>query len=170
METETPVDRDRLLQAMECLLLVGGGPVRIDQLRDVLGVPDDVVRDLGAELIRVYDQRGLQVQQVAGGYQLTTRPEFAPYVSRLLGLERREPLSRASLETLAIVAYRQPVTRAEIESVRGVRCEHVLDRLSELELIRELGRRPTLGRPILYGTTDAFLRHFGLKDLNDLPP
>lgn len=170
MEPEGALDRDRLLRAMECLLLVGGGPVRVDQLRDVLGVSDELVRDLAGELIRLYDQRGLQVQQVAGGYQLTTRPEFAPYVSRLLGLERREPLSRASLETLAIVAYRQPVTRAEVEAVRGVRCEHVLERLTELELIREIGRRPTVGRPILYGTTEAFLRHFGLKDLSDLPP
>jgi segregation and condensation protein B len=158
------------MRAVECLLLVGGGPVRIDQLREVLGAGDDVVREVIADLTRIYEGRGLQIQHVAGGYQLATRPEFATYVQRFLGLERREPLSRASLETLAIVAYRQPVTRAEIEAVRGVRCEHVLERLGELELIREVGRRPTLGRPILYGTTEAFLRHFGLRDLNDLPP
>jgi segregation and condensation protein B len=170
VETETELERDHLLRAVECLLLVGGGPVRIEQLREVLNVPDETVRDVLRELTQIYGARGLQIQPIAGGYQLTTRPEFAPYVARFLGLERREPLSRAALETLAIVAYRQPVTRAEIEAVRGVRCEHVLQRLGELELIRELGRRPTLGRPILYGTTDAFLRHFGLKDLTDLPP
>ncbi len=168
--TASEFDRDRLVRAVECLLLVGGGPVRVEHLREVLDVADETVHDILADLVRIYGDRGLQILHIAGGYQLTTRPEFAPYVQRFLGLERREPLSRAALETLAIVAYRQPVTRAEVEAVRGVRCEHVLERLGELELIREVGRRPTLGRPILYGTTDAFLRHFGLKDLTDLPP
>lgn len=162
-------DRDELKRAAECILLVSGGPVTVDQLREVLGVPGEVIHDILWSLREEYSARGLQIQAVAGGYQLCTRPELAEYVQRFLRLDHREPLSRAALETLAIVAYRQPVTRAEIEAVRGVRCEHVLERLLERHLIRELGRRPTLGRPILYGTTEGFLRYFGLKDLSDLP-
>lgn len=162
-------DHSELKRAAECVLLVGGGPVTIDQLREVLAAPPQVIHEVLWELQQDYAGRGLQIQAVAGGYQLCTRPELAEYVQRFLRLDHREPLSQAALETLAIVAYRQPVTRAEIEAVRGVRCEHVLERLLERHLIREVGRRPTLGRPFLYGTTEGFLRYFGLKDLGDLP-
>jgi len=163
-------DREHLARAAECVLLVGGGPVTPEQLGETLGVPAEAVHEILQDLAQAYAGRGLQIQAVAGGYQLCTRPEFSAYVQRFLGLDHREPLSQAALETLAIVAYRQPVTRAEIEQVRGVRCEHVLERLLERRLIRELGRRQTLGRPILYGTTEGFLRHFGLRDLSALPP
>lgn len=162
-------DRSELKRAAECVLLVSGGPVTIDQLREVLGAPPQVIHEVLWDLQQDYAGRGVQIQAVAGGYQLCTRPELAEYVQRFLRLDHREPLSQAALETLAIVAYRQPVTRAEIEAVRGVRCEHVLERLMERHLIREVGRRPTLGRPFLYGTTEGFLRYFGLKDLNALP-
>lgn len=162
-------DRSELKRAAECILLVSGGPVTIDQLREVLGAPPQVIHEVLWDLQQDYAGRGVQIQAVAGGYQLCTRPELAEYVQRFLRLDHREPLSQAALETLAIVAYRQPVTRAEIEAVRGVRCEHVLERLMERHLIREVGRRPTLGRPFLYGTTEGFLRYFGLKDLNALP-
>lgn len=165
-----PEDRETLKRAAECVLLVSGGPVSLDQIREILAAPPHVVRDVLTDLQQEYAGRGLQIQEVAGGYHLCTRPEFAPYVQRFLRLDHQDALSHAALETLAIVAYRQPVTRAEIEAVRGVRCEHVLDRLLERHLIREVGRRPTLGRPILYGTTEGFLRYFGLKDLDSLPP
>jgi len=163
-------DRSHLKGAAECVLLVAGGPVTPQQLAQTLGVPVDVAVDAVQTLAAEYAGRGLQIQSVAGGYQLCTRPEFAGYVQRFLRLDFQEPLSQAALETLAIVAYRQPVTRGEIELVRGVRSEHVLERLLERHLIREVGRRPTVGRPILYGTTEGFLRHFGLQDLSDLPP
>lgn len=163
-------DLDEVKRAAECILLVGGGPVTVPQLQAVLGVTPETVRAVLWELQQDFAGRGLQVQEVAGGYQLCTRPELSEYVQRFLQLEHREALSQAALETLAIVAYRQPVTRAEIEAVRGVRSDHVLETLTERHLIREISRRPTLGRPILYGTTEAFLRHFGLKDLRDLPP
>lgn len=156
--------------AIECILLVGGRPVTIDQLVAVLEIPPEEVRLVLDELGQEYSGRGLQIQPIAGAYQLCTRPEFAEYVQRFLRLDHREPLSQASLETLAIVAYRQPVTRAEVESVRGVRCEHTLERLVDRHLIREVGRRSTLGRPILYGTSEGFLRYFGLRDLGALPP
>ncbi len=170
-ESPTPEPgREHLRRAVECVLLVSGGPVTPDQLKETLGVSAEIVRDVLLDLTRDYAERGLQVQAVAGGYQLCTRPEFSEYVQRFLRLDHSEPLSQAALETLAIVAYRQPVTRAEIEAVRGVRCEYILDRLLERHLIREVGRRPTLGRPILYGTSEGFLRHFGLHDLEALPP
>lgn len=176
-EPETPAptpeegtDRAELRRAVECVLLVAGGPVTPEQLRDTLAVPMEAVLDALRELGQDYAGRGLQIQVVAGGYQLCTRPEFSEVVQRFLRLDHREPLSQAALETLAIVAYRQPVTRAEIEAVRGVRSEHVLERLMDRHLVREVGRKHALGRPILYGTTEGFLRHFGLRDLDALPP
>jgi segregation and condensation protein B len=159
-----------LKRALECVLLVSGGPVTPEQIAGTLDVPLEVARDVLEELRRDYEDRGLQIQALAGGYQLCTRPEYSAYVQRFLHLDELEPLSQAALETLAIIAYRQPVTRAEIEAVRGVRVDHVLDRLLERHLVREVGRRPTVGRPILYGTTEGFLRHFGLRDLQALPP
>jgi len=163
-------DLDHLKGAVECVLLVAGGPVTAQHLAETLGVAPDAAVDAVAALAAEYAGRGLQIQSVAGGYQLCTRPEFSEYVQRFLRLDFREPLSQAALETLAIVAYRQPVTRGEVELVRGVRSEHVLERLVERHLIREVGRKPTVGRPILYGTTEGFLRHFGLRDLTALPP
>ncbi len=165
-----PADVREVKRAAECILLVSGGPVTVAQFEAVLNKSAETIRLALWELGQEYTERGFQIQEVAGGYQLCTRPELADYVQRFLRLDHREPLSHAALETLAIVAYRQPVTRAEVEAVRGVRCEHVLERLLERHLIREVGRRPTLGRPILYGTSEGFLRYFGLKDLGDLPP
>jgi len=159
-----------LKRALECVLLVSGGPVTPEQVGETLAIAPEAARDVLEDLRRDYEGRGLQIQVLAGGYQLCTRPEYSAYVQRFLHLEQLDPLSQAALETLAIVAYRQPVTRAEIEAVRGVRVEHVLDRLLERHLIHEIGRRPTVGRPILYGTTEGFLRHFGLRDLQALPP
>jgi segregation and condensation protein B len=164
------LDLDELKRAVECILLVSGGPVTVEHLVQVLQAPAQTVHALLWELEQDYRGRGLQIQTVAGGYQLCTRPELAPYVQRFLGLDHRDPLSQAALETLAIVAYRQPVTRAEIEAVRGVRSDHVLERLLERHLIREVGRKQAVGRPILYGTTEGFLRYFGLRGLDDLPP
>ncbi len=155
--------------ALECLLLASGGPVPVRRLADALGVSEAEAERLLEELARSYEGRGLMVQQVAGGYQLCTRPEYAEFVTRLVSAQA-EPLSRATLEALAVVAYRQPVTRAEVEAVRGARSDHHLRKLLERNLIREVGRRPGPGSPILYGTTDLFLRHFGLRDLKDLPP
>jgi segregation and condensation protein B len=166
----TEADRRRtLLCALECLLLASGGPVPLRRLAHALQCPEEEAESLLEELQRDYQTRGLMVQHVAGGYQLCTRPQYADYVTRLV-TQQPEPLSRACLETLAVVAYRQPVTRAEVEAVRGARSDHHLRRLVERNLIREVGRKPGPGTPILYGTTELFLRQFGLRDLNDLPP
>lgn len=157
-------------RAIECILLVSGGPVRMEQLVDAAQVPPEIVTAAVEVLMQEYAGRGLEIQTVAGGYQLATRPDYAEAVQRFLGAAGREPLTQASLEALAIVAYRQPITRPELEAVRGVRSEYVLERLEERRLIRVVGRKATVGRPILYATTEAFLRYFGLRDLADLPP
>ncbi len=156
--------------AIECVLLVSGEPVRLDQLVEATQISPEIVTVAIEMLQQDYAARGLEVQSVAGGYQLGTRPAYAEAVRRYLGAAGREPFSQAALETLAIVAYRQPITRPEIEALRGVRSEHILERLEERRLIKAIGRKQTVGRPILYGTTDAFLRYFGLRDLQDLPP
>jgi len=155
--------------ALECLLLTKGGPIRVAELKKVLDVGEAEIRATLAALQVEYDGRGLQIQEVAGGYQLCTRPAYGAYVQRLLRMEELEPLTRATLEVLAIVAYRQPMTRAELDAVRGVQSAHHLTKLQDRRLIRELGRRPGPGRPILYGTTEGFLRYFGLRDLGSLP-
>lgn len=106
--------------------------------------------------------------EVAGGYRLVTKPELAPWIQRLRGA-RPVKLSRAALETLAIIAYKQPITKPEIEAIRGVMIDGVLKTLAERDLVRILGRKPEVGRPILYGTSRAFLEYFGFKDLSELP-
>jgi segregation and condensation protein B len=155
--------------AIECLLLVRGGPVRLEELRKVLDVGEAELAATLAALQVEYEGRGLQVQEIADGYQLCTRPEYGSHVQRLLRLDELEPMTRATLEVLAIVAYRQPITRAEVDATRGVRSTHHLLKLQDRRLIREVGRRPGPGRPILYGTSEGFLKYFGLKDLSALP-
>src|SRR5256712_2705964 len=123
------VNLDELKRAAESILLVSGGPVTVDQLVEALGVPPQTVHALLWELQQDYAGRGIQIQTLAGGYQLCTRPELALYVQRFLRLDHREPLSQAALEPLAIVAYRQPITRAEIEAVRGGRRGTILQRV-----------------------------------------
>lgn len=174
---QAPARLDRLREgdtevrnAIECLLLAKGAPVRIAELVKALDVGEPEIRATLAALQVEYDARGLQIQEVAGGYQLCTRPAYGAYVQRLLRLGELEPLTRATIEVLAIVAYRQPMTRAELDAVRGVQSAYHLAKLQDRRLIHEVGRRPGPGRPILYGTTDAFLRYFGLKDLAALPP
>ena len=111
-----------------------------------------------------------QVEEIAGGYQLLTRPEFHPWLVRLRQTAGEPKLSGALLETLAIVAYRQPIMRADLEAIRGVHCGDILRQLMERGLVRIAGRDDSLGRPVLYGTTKKFLATFGLRDLRDLPP
>ncbi|HEY4485516.1 MAG TPA: SMC-Scp complex subunit ScpB, partial [Nitrospiria bacterium] len=113
--------------------------------------------------------RGLRIAEVAGGYQIVSRAECAPWIKTLDRIKTASRLSRSGLETLAIAAYKQPITRGEIESIRGVDCSGVLKTLLERRILKIVGRREGLGRPILYGTTQEFLKHFGLKDLTELP-
>jgi segregation and condensation protein B len=154
---------------IESLLFVASEPVPITQIAEALGVKLVEVEQALTELNTEIVSRGVRVQRKGDKVQLTTQPECAPYVEKFLGLDLTTRLSKPALETLAIVAYQQPVTRAQIEHVRGVNCDAVLSTLLNRGLIEEIGRLETAGRPIQYGTTFAFLQHFGLRGLEDMP-
>jgi segregation and condensation protein B len=154
---------------VESLLFVASEPVPIMQIAEALDVKPAVVEQALTELNAEMVTRGMRVQRKGDKVQLTTQPECAPYVEKFLGLDLTTRLSKPALETLAIIAYQQPVTRAQIEHVRGVNCDAVLATLLNRGLIEELGRLETAGRPIQYGTTFAFLQHFGLRGLEDMP-
>jgi len=158
-----------LAGAVESILFVAGGPVRLESLATVTGADPALVREAIEVLRGRTTGGGLLLQAVAGGYQLATRPEHAEAVKQFLQTEYAEKLTRGALETLAIIAYRQPITRGEIEHVRGVRSDWHIERLLERQLIREGGRRQTLGRPVEFGTSELFLRYFGLAELSELP-
>ena len=159
-----------LTSLIESLLFVADAPVMPAQLAAALDVEPKAVEEALDQLAADYQQRGLRLQRKAGRVQLVTAPEAASAVERFLGLELSSKLSPAALETLAIVAYRQPVTRAQVEAIRGVNSDSVLRTLINKGLIEEVGRLEQVGRPILYGTTFEFLQYFGLQDLQDLPP
>ena len=161
----------RLPAILESLLLAAGGPVPLGQLVDALDGPGraEVLAALEAlEAGYEREARGLRLVRVAGGYQLRTPPEHAPWIRRLLH-ERPPRLSRPMLETLAIVAYRQPCTRMEVEAIRGVDADAVLSSLLDRRLVRVVGRKDAPGRPLLYATTHEFLEVFGLPALDALP-
>ncbi len=156
---------------LEALLFVSEAPLSLERMEEMLdGCSRAEVSRLLADLQEKYRQpdRGLVVTEVAGGYRLTTKPEMAPWVQRLRG-SKPARLSRAALETLALIAYKQPITKIEIEAIRGVMVDGVVKTLVERDLIRILGRKPEVGRPILYGTSRSFLEYFGFKDLSELP-
>jgi segregation and condensation protein B len=165
------LDNDyNLISILEALLFVAPGSVTPAQLASALSVQTQDIEMGLAVLEKQYLERGLRLQRHQGRVQLTTAPETAPWVERFLGLEATSKLSRAALESLAIIAYQQPVTRPEIDAVRGVNSDGVLKSLLSKGLVHELGRAEKPGRPILYGTTSDFLRHFGLSSLEELPP
>jgi len=155
---------------IESLLFVAGEPVNCSRLATVLQVDGGRVEEALAELEAEYRERGFRLQRKGERVQLVTAPEAAEAVRVFLGLELSTKISPAALETLAIVAYRQPVTRAEIESVRGVNSDSVLRTLVTRGLVEEQGRLEQAGRPIIYGTTFEFLQQFGLASLEQLPP
>ena len=157
--------------ALEAVLFAGGDPLTEAQLREILQTDAATTRKLLSALSEELSARGsgLMLKETAGGWQMVTRPELFPYVERL-SQETNRKLSRAAMETLSIIAFKQPVTKLEIEQIRGVQhAERVLAQLISRELIMEVGRKNVIGRPIQYGTTETFLRAFGLKNLEDLP-
>lgn len=154
---------------LESLLFVADEPVAIDRLALALDVSVDEVETALAKLQQASVKRGVRLQRFGKRVQLVSAPETASHIERFLGLELQSKLSPAALEALTVVAYQQPVTRAEVEAVRGVNSDSVLRTLLSKQLIEEVGRLETVGRPILYGTTFEFLQFFGLETLDDLP-
>jgi len=165
------VEREEQKMTIEALLFLTEEPVKAERMASVLAITSKEAEELVSELQEdlSLSGRGLQVFETAGGYQMGTLPELAPYLEKAFSEDVSSNLSTAALEVLAIIAYKQPVTRIEIESIRGVRCEHVLDNLVKRKLIKISGRKEGPGRPRLYSTTPDFLKYFGLKDLSDLP-
>ena len=156
---------------VEALLYASGEPLSVKDLKKALPEAGDLIRPAIEQLNELYGKegRGLQLVEVAGGFQITTRPEFHEVVSRLLSSPKPARLSLQALETLAVIAYRQPITVPELLDLRGVRSASVVRTLLEKKLVRIVGRKPVVGRPLLYGTTREFMLRFGLKDLRDLP-
>ncbi len=157
--------------ALECLFFISGNPVALNDLSVVFDIDKTTLKRIINQMIDEYecDDRGLRIIEIDGSYQFSTKPEYYIYIEKLLKPKARTGLSQASLETLSIIAYKQPVTRAYIDSIRGVKSDGCIYRLLDKDLIREIGRLESPGRPILYGTTENFLRLFGLITLMDLP-
>ena len=165
IETELP-----LSVKLEAMLFVAAEPVSTSQLAEALDVSASVVERGLNELDASLSSRGLRLQRHAGRVQLTTAPQLAELIERFLGLEMTSHLSRAALETLSIIAYQQPVTRPQIDAIRGVNSDGMMKSLLNKGLILESGRADGPGRPILYSTTPEFLQHFGLNSILEMPP
>lgn len=166
-----PIDAD-LVRALEAIILVASDPVPLELLSQILQQPAAVVESLCASLASAYEEagHGFQLVQVAGGYRYQSHPDVAAYVERFILDGQRARLSGAALETLAIVAYKQPLSRAQIASIRGVDPDGVLRTLQSRGYIDQVGRDPGPGQAVLWGTTPAFLEKLGINSVNDLPP
>jgi segregation and condensation protein B len=181
MTFPTPPPPGSLRQILEVLFFATSEPLTPRQVMDIFAIleegeepialtPEEIVSKV-EELNREYDRTGrpFHIVNVAGGYQFATRPEFALWLGKMVKERSKRKLSVSALESLAVIAYKQPVTKPEIESIRGVNVDYVLHSLLERSLIAIVGRASTPGRPLLYGTTKEFLKHFGINDLSDLP-
>ncbi len=164
------MEPNELPKIIEAILFVAGEPVSIKDLSQALQVTEVEAMNAVEQLERRSDERGIALKRYGEHVRLETRPEFAPYVERMLQPVQRQSLSQTVMETLAVIAYRQPATKGEVELVRGVKCDYSIQSLLNKGLIMEVGRKEALGRPILYATTDRFLEHFGISDIRELPP
>ncbi len=164
------MERQALVRVIPALLFVADGPVSLEQLAQVLDTDAAEVERALSDVEPWLAEGGLSLERQANRVQIVTSAQVAPQVERMLGLDLASRLSPAALEVLAIIAYRQPLTRAAIESIRGVNCDGVLRTLTSKGLVAEVGRLEQAGRPILYGTTFEFLQYFGLYHVQDLPP
>lgn len=157
-----------LKNIVEALLFVSNEPLAVDKLAAICESDTETVVALLGEIQQDYAEKAVNLIEIAGGWQFLTKSEYFNYIEKLYR-PKTQQISKASLETLAIIAYRQPVTRQDIEQIRGVNTDRIMAKLLEQKLIQEVGRRECPGRPILYGTTDVFLQAFGLKSLESLP-
>ena len=156
---------------IEAILFVSGNAVEKEDIRKAMSLTEEELDEALDTLQSEYDfeRRGLRLLRFGAHVQLATRPDYAKYVENLLQPVQKQSLSQAIMETLAVIAYRQPVTKAEVEQIRGVKCDYSIQALAAKGLIEEAGRKEALGRPILYATTDSFLRHFCISSLDELP-
>ena len=156
---------------IEGILFAAGDPVEIDRIADILDIDVKSTRVVMTALIDKYDEemRGLKIIRLDDSYQMCTRGEYNEYIAKLAEPKRAQTLSNAAMEVLSIVAYKQPVARSVVEQIRGVSCDHLINRLLERNLIQEIGRLDTPGRPMLFGTSEEFLRCFGIASVTDLP-
>jgi len=161
--------KSELKKIVECLLFVSSVPLSVERLVEVTESDSESILTAINELTEAHQNSGIGLRQIAGGWQFFTDPAYMPYIEKLYK-PKVQHVSRAGMETLAVIAYRQPVTKAEIEEIRQVQVDGVISTLLEKRLIKEVGRKDTPGRPILYGTTEEFLTVFGLNELGDLPP
>jgi segregation and condensation protein B len=170
-EFEEVSSKPKIKSAIEALLFVSGEPLTIKDLSNSIEVSPKTISNILNEMILDYEEekRGIKLISINGEYQLVTKAENSDYIQKLLKKNKRQSLSQASLESLAIIAYKQPITRVDIDEIRGVKSESAIHKLLEKDLIKEVGRLEVPGRPILFGTTEEFLRQFGLKELNELP-
>jgi len=157
--------------ALESLLFTWGEPLDVKVAAEVFNVHWKEVYDYFKELQEEYEQegRGIQIREINKSFQFVTKEENADYIQRLCTPVKQKRLSQSALEVLAIIAYKQPVTKGEIEAIRGIKCDRVIEGLEKKELIAEVGRSSGIGRPILYGTTNTFLKNFGFSTLKELP-
>lgn len=157
--------------AIEAILFVSGDSVSLDKLSESLELNKQTLKNIIHNMMNEYnkEERGIQIIEIDGCYQLGTKSQCFEYIQKMYKSNKKHGLSQAALEVLAIIAYKQPITKAEIEYVRGVNCEWAVSRLINHNLIKEVGRMESPGKPILYGTTDEFLRHFGFRSIQDLP-
>lgn len=169
--SEMSNERSAQKAAIEAILFAFGDGVGADRLAKAIDVPVSEIHELVLEMMRDYAQenRGIHITALEDGYQLCTKKEQYPALMRIARTPRKITLTDVLMETLSIIAYKQPVTKLEIERIRGVKSDHAVNKLVEYELVQELGRLDAPGRPILFGTTDLFLRHFGLTGVNELP-
>lgn len=165
-------DLREIKSIIEGLLFAWGDPLDLKDISSILDIKEKELEQILKEMMDDfnYNRRGLRIIKFNNSYQIGTRPEHHEWISKLNQNKNKKNLSNASLETLSIIAYKQPIIKSDIELIRGVRCDRALETLIEKNLVKEVGRLERTGRPILYGTTDEFLRYFGLETLVDLPP
>lgn len=171
MNGGSALDKQKKKAILEAILFTMGESVEVERLASVIEEDKKVTRELLLELKEEYEQKecGITLMELEGSFQMCTRAEMYEYLIKIAKTPRKYVLTDTLLETLSIIAYKQPITRAEIEKIRGVSCDHAVNRLVEFGLIGEVGRMDAPGRPLLFGTTEEFLRSFGVKSLEELP-
>ncbi|WP_439897308.1 SMC-Scp complex subunit ScpB [Clostridium algifaecis] len=164
-------DNSKYFSVIESLLFAAGEPIKISQIAKIIECSFNFTKSIMDEMIEMYENsdRGIKVINIEDKYTLVTKSENSEYIEKLLGINAHQSLSQASLEALSIIAYKQPITRIDIDEIRGVKSDRAVYNLLEKNLIKESGRLNVPGRPILYSTTDEFLKYFGLESMEELP-